>query len=169
MTKVRPNGMVYLILSALVIIIDQLTKVLCVENIEYGTMGIEIFPFFNLVHVYNHGAAFSFLASMGGWQRWFFAIIAVIISLFFIIWLSKTPRSHKLSCIAIALFIGGAIGNLIDRLLLGYVVDFLLFYIKTEDSFWAYPAFNVADIAVCVGAFLLIISSFGHSKGKDCK
>ena len=126
-------------------------------------MGINVTPFFNLVHVYNYGAAFSFLADMGGWQRWFFAVVAIVIGLGFTVLLLRTPRTHRWTCIAFALFIGGAAGNLIDRVVLGYVVDFLLFYIRGEDFFWAYPAFNVADIAVCVGAALLvIISLFGH-------
>ncbi len=165
----RQSGLIYLWLSCLVIVLDQLSKYLCVTRIEAGTMGIEVTPFFNLVHVYNYGAAFSFLADMGGWQRWFFAGIAVVIGLGFLLLLRRTPRSHRLTCTAFALFIGGAAGNLIDRVVLGYVVDFLLFYIRGEDFFWAYPAFNIADIAVCSGAVLLIaISLFGHTpeKGK---
>ncbi len=149
-------------LSLLCAGLDQITKYLAVQNIPYGTMGIEIAPFFNLVHVYNFGAAFSFLSSMGGWQRWLFAAAALIISSAFAFALVKTPRSKRLTCAAMALFVGGAVGNLIDRLALGYVVDFLLFYIKGEDFFWAYPAFNVADICVCTGAFLLILSAFGR-------
>lgn len=147
-------------LSLLCALLDQATKYLVVHHIPYGTMGIEIAPFFNLVHVYNHGAAFSFLSSMGGWQRWLFAAAAVIIASGFALALVKTPRSRRLTCLAMALFVGGAIGNLIDRLALGYVVDFLLFYLKGEDFFWAYPAFNVADICVCCGAFLLILGAF---------
>ena len=98
-----------------------------------------------------------------------FAALAVVISLGFIYVLKKTPRSHKWTCLAYALFIGGAIGNLIDRLFLGYVVDFLLFYLKTDSGILAYPAFNVADIAVCVGAFLLVIVSFGSKKTTENK
>lgn len=155
----RQSGLVYLWLSFIVILLDQLSKYLCVTYIEEGTWGIKVTPFFNLVHVYNHGAAFSFLADMGGWQRWLFAGIAVVIGQAFVLLLRRTSKNHRLTCIAFALFIGGAAGNLIDRIYLGYVVDFLLFYIKGEDFFWAYPAFNVADIAVCAGAFLLIVMS----------
>ena len=169
MTQTKPQGLPFLWISLLVIVLDQVTKYLCVTLIEYGTAGINVLPFFNLVHVYNFGAAFSFLADKGGWQRWFFAALAVVISLGFIYVLKKTPRSHKWTCLAYALFIGGAIGNLIDRLFLGYVVDFLLFYLKTDSGILAYPAFNVADIAVCVGAFLLVIVSFGSKKTTENK
>ena len=161
------NGSIFLFVSVLILILDQYTKYLCVNYIEYGTWGIEITPFFNLVHVYNYGAAFSFLADMGGWQRYLFSAIAIILSLVFIILLKRTPRSHTLTCLAYALFIGGALGNLIDRVFLGYVVDFLLFYIYTDETFWAYPAFNVADIAVCLGAFFLIVTTFFKKEDKD--
>lgn len=165
-TKVFANGKLFLIISLLWVILDQFTKYLVVNGIDYNTAGIAVTPFFNLVHVYNTGAAFSFLASMGGWQRWFFAAVAIIVTIVLIVMLLKTPRSKPWTCLAISLIIGGAMGNLIDRLALGYVVDFLLFYIKTDDWFWAYPAFNVADIGVCVGAFMLVIFSFF---GKDEK
>ena len=169
MTQTKPQGLPFLWISLLVIVLDQVTKYLCVTLIEYGTAGINVLPFFNLVHVYNFGAAFSFLADKGGWQRWFFAALAVVISLGFIYVLKKTPRSHKWTCLAYSLFIGGAIGYLIERLFLGYVVDFLLFYLKTDSGILAYPAFNVADIAVCVGAFLLVIVSFGSKKTTENK
>ena len=161
------NGLPFLWISLLVIILDQVTKYLCVNYIDYYSGGINILPFFNLVHVYNYGAAFSFLAEMGGWQRWLFALLAIVISCAFVFALSKTSRSHKWTCLSYALFIGGALGNLIDRLFLGYVVDFLLFYIKTDSGIWAYPAFNVADIAVCCGAVLLVVVSFCGNKSKQ--
>ncbi len=157
--KLQNSGL-YLIISLLWVILDQFTKYLVVNHIDYNTAGIEVCPFFNLVHVYNTGAAFSFLASMGGWQRWFFVGVAVVFSLVLLFVLLRTPTSKPFSCLAISLIIGGAVGNLIDRVVLGHVVDFLLFYIKTDSSFWAYPAFNVADIGVCVGAGLLIFISF---------
>ena len=168
--RLRDRGLVYLTLSGLIILLDQLTKYLTVTYIERGTFGIEVLPFFNLVHVYNYGAAFSFLSSMGGWQRWFLSAIAFLITLLFIFLMWRTPRTRRLDCIAMALFVGGALGNLIDRLALGYVVDFLLFYIRTEDSLWAYPAFNVADIAVCVGAGLMVLAAFLKKEdGKEKK
>ena len=121
MAQIKPNGLPFLWISLLVIILDQVTKYLCVNFIEYGTAGINVLPFFNLVHVYNFGAAFSFLADKGGWQRWFFAGLAIVIAIGFVYILKKTPKNHKWTCLAYALFIGGAIGNLIDRLFLGYV------------------------------------------------
>lgn len=154
------NGLAYSPLIIAVVLIDQITKYLCVNFIDYNDSGVEVLPFFNLVHVYNYGAAFSFLANMGGWQRWFFAIIAIVIAVAFLVLLYKTPKSQKLLCVSYALFIGGALGNLIDRLIHGYVIDFLLFYLITDHGVWSYPAFNVADIAVCSGAFLLIYCSF---------
>ncbi|MCR5084624.1 MAG: signal peptidase II [Succinivibrionaceae bacterium] len=159
------SGLAYLPLSLLVVALDQATKWLVMWLIDYGTAGIEILPCFNLVHVYNEGAAFSLLASVGGWQRWLFVGIAVVISLGFVALLWRTPRTQRLFCISAALFVGGALGNLIDRLALGHVVDFLLFYLRTDSGVWSYPAFNVADIAVCVGAGLLVLSSFlGNGK-----
>ncbi len=165
----RPSGLIYLIVSVLVIILDQLTKYLTVSYIDYGTAGINVTPFFNLVHVYNEGAAFSFLAGMGGWQRYLFSAVAVVISIGLIIGMARTPRSKRWTNLACALFLGGAIGNLIDRLVLGYVVDFLLFYVRTAKGVWAYPAFNVADIAVCTGAALLVITALFSPAAKNKK
>ena len=129
MTQTKHQGLPFLWISLLVIVLDQGTKYLCVNLIEYGTAGINVLPFFNLVHVYNFGAAFSFLADKGGWQRWFFAALAVVISLGFIYVLKKTPRSHKWTCLAYALFIGGAIGNLIDRSVFRICSGFSAFFI----------------------------------------
>lgn len=158
----------FLYFSLFIILLDQITKYLCVLNIEQNTRGIEVFPFFNLVHVYNYGAAFSIFADMGGVQRYFLSAIAAVLALIFIFMLLKTKARDFYSCLSYALFIGGAIGNLIDRLIHGYVIDFLLFYIKNSQNeiIWAYPAFNVADIAVCLGAFLLVLVSLFHKKEK---
>lgn len=165
------NGFAFLIVSLIVILLDQATKYWCVNNIDFGTRGIEILPFFNLVHVYNYGAAFSMLADMGGVQRYILAAIAIVMSLIFIVVLLRTKASAKWHCISYTLFIGGAIGNLIDRLWHGYVVDFLLFYLKDEQGniTWAYPAFNVADIAVCCGAFLLVVLAIFSKEDKKKK
>ena len=148
----------YLLLSLLVIILDQLTKYACVNYIAYND-GITILPFFSLVHVYNYGAAFSMFADWGGVQRYFLSGIALVLSLVFLLMLLRTKASATWHCISYALFVGGAIGNLIDRLWHGYVIDFLLFYWRNEEGqiVWSYPAFNVADIAVCCGAALLVI------------
>lgn len=155
------------VICLLVIIIDQLTKWACVNYIEYGSEGIEIFPFFNIVHVYNYGAAFSFLASMGGWQRYFFALISIVLSLVFLVLLLKTKKEDTWLRLSYTLFIAGALGNLIDRVFLGYVVDFLLFYIKIDTFFWSYPVFNVADISVCCGAFILVIVTLFSKSEKN--
>ena len=164
------NGGRFLWISLLVIVIDQITKYLVVQNIDYGTSGIKLSSFFNLVHVYNTGAAFSFLADSGGWQRWFFSVVALVISAGLMLLLLRTSRHSRWTCISIALIIGGAIGNLIDRLLMGYVVDFLLFYLKLDSGVWSYPAFNVADIGVTIGACLLVlIGLFGHEDTADKK
>lgn len=156
--KRQRNGGFYLWISLVIIILDQVTKYLCVNYIEYGTRGIEITPFFNLVHVYNLGAAFSMFADWGGVQRYLLAGIAVVMTLIFIVVLLRTKASMKLHCLSYVLFIGGAVGNLIDRIAYGHVIDFLLFYWQDNNGHivWSYPAFNVADIAVCCGAALLV-------------
>lgn len=165
----RPNGAKFLLLSVLVVLLDQLTKYLCVFNIPYGTRGIEVLPFFNIIHVYNYGAAFSMFASWGGAQRVLLSAVAIILSLIFTFVLLRTPRSHKWQCISYTLFIGGAIGNLLDRLIHGYVIDFLLFYLADDTGriTWAYPAFNVADIAVCCGAALLVLTDIFSKEHKS--
>jgi signal peptidase II len=108
--------------------------------------------FFNLVRVHNHGAAFSFLAAAGGWQRWFFTSIGVVAALF-MLWMLRSHAGQTLFCLAISLILGGAVGNVIDRLLHGYVVDFLDFFW----GHWHFPAFNMADSAITLGAGLLIL------------
>ena len=128
------------------IILDQITKYLTVENIAYNTRGIEILPFFNLVHVYNYGAAFSMFASWGGAQRYLLSGIAIVMTLVFLVVLLRTKATAKWHCVSYALFIGGAVGNLIDRLMH-----------SDGNITWAYPAFNVADIAVVCGAVLMVI------------
>lgn len=152
-------------------IADQLTKYLVVSNIAENTVGWSFCaPFFRLVHVHNEGAAFSFLADMGGWQRYFFCIVSVAISVFLTVYLLRTDKSKKWTCFAISLVIGGAIGNLIDRAVLSYVVDFLLFRfdIPSLSFSYTYPAFNVADIGVCVGSAILVgIGIFGKEESQS--
>lgn len=137
-------------LSAAVVAIDQLTKYVAVAELA-AKGAVEVTPFFNLVLVYNRGAAFSFLAGAGGWQREFFIAIALIASVW-IIWLLRRHPRQTLFCAALALVLGGAIGNVIDRVVLGAVVDFLDFHVAG----WHWPAFNVADTAISCGAVLLI-------------
>jgi signal peptidase II len=126
---------------------------------------LPVMPYFNLHYTHNTGAAFSFLADQGGWQRWFFAAIAAAASALFTYWLAKTPASNKVLGIGFALMLSGALGNLIDRVLFGYVIDFLDFYIG--NAHW--PAFNVADSAIFVGAVLMIYDSFKSENSDSTK
>ncbi|MCB5205923.1 signal peptidase II [Methylovorus mays] len=144
----------WLALSAAVIALDLYTKHLVVKAFAYGEH-LPITSFFDLVRYHNEGAAFSFLSQAGGWQRVFFSAIALIASGIILFMLRRHP-SQKLFCFALALVLGGALGNLYDRLTLGYVVDFLFFHYQSY--YW--PAFNVADSAICVGVALLILDSF---------
>lgn len=144
----------WLSVTAVVIIIDQLTKWVMSSWLSlYET--VSIMPFFNLTMAHNTGAAFSFLAQAGGWQRWFFVGLAMVISLVLIVWLRKVT-DKTIEALSISLILGGAIGNVIDRINLGYVIDFLDVYYGN----YHWPAFNIADSAIVVGACLLIIDSF---------
>ena len=137
--------------AMLLLIADQFTKVLIMGYYQLGD-STQVTPFFNIVRVHNSGAAFSFLASAGGWQRWFFTAIGLGAALL-MVWLLKKHAAQKLFAFAIASILGGAVGNVIDRVLYGYVVDFLDFHWRG----WHFPAFNVADSAITVGAACLIL------------
>ena len=141
----------WLALALVILMADQFTKVLIVGTYQLGD-STRITEFFNVVRVHNSGAAFSFLAGAGGWQRWFFTVIGVGAALI-ILWLLKSHAGQKLFSFALACILGGAIGNVIDRLLYGYVVDFLDFH----GLGWHFPAFNIADSAITVGAACLIL------------
>lgn len=141
------------------LVIDQVTKQ-WVSNSFDLYQSVNVLPFFNITYVHNLGAAFSFLADQGGWQRWFFTAIAFIASIIFSVWLKRTPANQPLLAIALACMLSGAVGNLIDRLLFGYVIDFLDFYIG--NNHW--PAFNVADSMIFIGAIFMIIDSFKQDK-----
>jgi signal peptidase II len=147
----RQGLMLWLGIALLVLLIDQFTKVLVLGTFHLGD-STSITSFFNLVRVHNHGAAFSFLAAAGGWQRWFFTGIGVVAALF-MLWMLRSHAGQTLFCLAISLILGGAVGNVIDRLLHGYVVDFLDFFW----GHWHFPAFNIADSAITLGAGLLIL------------
>ena len=140
-------------LAILVIVFDQLTKMWAVDTLVFGEP-VAVMPNLNWMLAYNYGAAFSFLADMGGWQRWFFAGLALVVSTVLLVWLSKLPNKLTIETWGINLVLGGAIGNVIDRFLEGRVTDFIDFYIGT----WHYATFNVADIAITIGAGLLILS-----------
>lgn len=137
--------------SLLVVIFDQLTKYFADSQLEYA-VPLKLMPSFNLTLLYNPGAAFSFLSDADGWQRWFFVTVSLLASVFLVLWLRKLKPEQKLLALALALVLGGALGNLIDRLWLGHVVDFIQVYYR--DFYW--PAFNIADSAISVGAVLLI-------------
>lgn len=157
--KAVPVGMLkWLWLSLAVIVLDQITKWVVVFQLQYGEV-VQVFPTFNLTHVYNPGAAWSFLADAGGWQRWFFTVIAAGVSVVLVLWLRKIPRNDWWVAVAVALILGGALGNVIDRVLLGHVIDFLDFYWPPSDTWNAshFPAFNVADCGITVGAGMLIL------------
>jgi signal peptidase II len=146
--------MLWLLISVVVIILDQLSKAAINSHLVYGE-SIAVTSFFNLVLAHNTGAAFSFLSNAGGMQRWIFTAIALIASVW-IIWLLRKHQSEKLFSFALAFILGGALGNLIDRICYGYVVDFLDFYWGNSH----FAAFNVADSAITCGAMLLILDSF---------
>lgn len=157
----KQSGLRWLWLAGLMLVIDIGTKFWVMNSIGYGwEHRIEIFPFFNLLHVHNYGAAFSFLSDAGGWQRWFFASLALGVCAMLLVWMRQLPATNKLLNIAYTMVIGGALGNLFDRLVHGYVVDFLDFYYKQ----YHWPAFNVADIAICAGAGLILLESFLHEE-----
>lgn len=161
MTLFKQTGWRLWWLVALVLLLDQLSKQVVIANMQLFD-SIELLPVFNLTYVRNYGAAFSFLSDAGGWQRWFFTLIAVVISIVLAVWLAKNkPEQTKLN-LALTLVLGGAIGNLIDRSVYGYVIDFLHVYYQN----WHYPAFNLADSAICIGAALLIWDSFSSDEAK---
>lgn len=146
------NALVWLLLSALVIGLDQLSKALVLDSLVLGQPVPVINRFMNWTLAYNDGAAFSFLQGAGGWQRWIFSALAIVVSAVLVNWLRKTPRGDWRNALPLALVIGGALGNLIDRVRFGHVIDFV-------DVYWGdahFPVFNVADSAISVGAVLLI-------------
>ena len=150
----------WLWLTGLVIALDQASKWIMVSWLSlYET--VAVIPYFNLTMAHNTGAAFSFLANEGGWQRWFFVGLALAISVGLFIWLAKSAKT-KMEAISVSMILGGAIGNVIDRVYFGYVIDFLDVYYGS----YHWPAFNIADSAICIGAALLIIDSF-TAKSED--
>ncbi|CAI8873768.1 signal peptidase II [Methylocaldum szegediense] len=144
----------WLWLSVLVVVLDQLTKLMVDRSMElYESVGL--LPFFQLTYLRNQGAAFSFLSEAGGWQRWFFIGLAAIASVAICYWLSRLGKNQRWEAAAWALVLGGALGNLIDRVAYGYVIDFIdVFYGE-----WHWPAFNVADSAITIGVVMLLIDS----------
>jgi signal peptidase II len=150
----------WLALSTLLVVLDQLSKHVITRALVSGA-GVEVTPFFNLVLVYNRGAAFSFLSSASGWQRELFIAIALIASAWVVYLLRKFP-GQTLFCFALSLILGGAVGNVVDRLLLGVVVDFLDFHLAG----YHWPAFNIADSAITCGAALLVWEGLRPRNGR---
>jgi signal peptidase II len=148
-------------IALVIIVLDQVTKSLILANFAYGD-SVHVTPFFNVVRVHNTGAAFSFLAGASGWQRWFFVGLGAVAA-GFIVWMLRSHGGQKMFAWALALILGGALGNVIDRLLHGYVVDFI--QVHWADKF--FPSFNLADSAITLGAILLIVDELRRvRKGK---
>ncbi|MBT4162500.1 MAG: lipoprotein signal peptidase [Gammaproteobacteria bacterium] len=154
----------YFAISGFIVLLDQLLKKYMSSILppcEPGSCGsIDILPMFKLTVLHNEGAAFSFLDDAGGWQRWFLVAVSSIVSVFLAGWLGRIYRSQRLLSYALCLILGGAIGNLIDRAVQGYVVDFFVFYYDV----YYFPAFNIADSAISMGAALLILDMFFESR-----
>ncbi len=161
----------WLWITFVIILIDQITKWMAESSLELlsaGGQSIPVMPHLNFTLAYNYGAAFSFLGDQGGWQRWFFTILAAVVSVVILIWMSKLKPKEKWTAISLSLVLGGAIGNLIDRVLYGRVIDFIdvyadwdvFFLSKWPDNMYHFATFNVADIAINIGAIILVVGSF---------
>ena len=151
-------------LSLLIILVDQLSKRWFVATFDLYEQFVVIPDYFSFTLAYNTGAAFSFLSSAGGWQRWFFIAIAVAVSAMLVVWMARLERSQTLQLTAFALILGGAVGNVLDRAVLGHVVDFILVHYQAS---WFFPAFNIADIAISIGAGLMILDLILHPESKN--
>ena len=160
MSAKKLHALHWLWLSFAIVIADFLTKLWALSKLQY-MQSVEVVPgFWNWTLVHNTGAAFSFLADAGGWQKWFFSILAIIISAVCVVMLKKTERNDWRTALPLALIVGGALGNVIDRLRFGYVIDFVHWY--WNDFHW--PVFNLADSAISIAAVLLIVFSFTSDK-----
>ena len=158
--KGRRGALGWLWCSFAVIALDQATKIAAVKWLDPAS-SVELAPMLGLVLAYNTGAAFSILSTAGGWQRWLFIGLAVAICAFIVHWLRDLPRGARLTPLALSLVLGGAAGNVIDRVRIGAVVDFIDFHVGG----WHWPAFNVADSAICTGAVLLVVGAFRRGTG----
>jgi signal peptidase II len=160
--RIKPNALVWLWLSAVVIVLDQLSKLWAVKALQPVGLPHAVIPgFLNWTLVFNRGAAFSFLTDGGGWQRWLFVLLALVISAVLVVWLARTPRRDWRTALPLGLIVGGALGNLIDRLHAAQVTDFIQVYFRQ----WSYPVFNLADCGITVGAVMLV--AFGLFAGKS--
>jgi len=142
----------WFLLSFIIVVLDHITKYLASAHLSYA-VPVPLLPVLDFTLLHNRGAAFSFLSDAGGWQRWFFAVIAIGVSIWIALWISKLPREKRWLSASLALILGGAIGNLLDRMVLGYVVDFIS--VHWGNSY--FPAFNLADSAITVGAIMMVV------------
>ena len=155
--KKSPSALIWLVLSIVMILLDQWTKQIATDNLQYGESVPFIAGFWDWTLAHNPGAAFSFLANSGQWAHWFFVVMKITVSLVLIVLLFKMPRDHWRDALPYSLIISGALGNLVDRFRFGYVVDFIEWYYKS----YSWPVFNIADSCIVLGAGLLILFSFG--------
>lgn len=151
----RLSGLQFLWLSLVLLILDQFTKQWVIRVFDLYE-SIEIMPYLNFTYVRNFGAAFSFLSDQDGWQRWMFTLLALAVSVILLVWLRRNPVGMWRQNLAFSLILAGAIGNVIDRLIYGYVIDFIDVYVNN----WHWPAFNLADMAITVGAVLMLLEAF---------
>jgi len=160
----RFGRLAWLWLSLVVLVLDQATKLYFNNALSMYQQIVVIPDYFSWTLAYNTGAAFSFLADSSGWQRWLFALIALVVSGVLVVWLKRLGRNETWLAVALALVLGGALGNLYDRIVLGHVVDFILVHWKNIHHF---PAFNLADSAITVGAVMLALDMFKSKKSED--
>lgn len=154
----------WLWLSLLVLVVDQASKFYFEGNLEMFQQIVVIPDLFSWTLAYNTGAAFSFLADSSGWQRWLFALIAIVVSAVLVVWLKRLGRNETWLAVALALVLGGALGNLYDRIALGHVIDFILVHWQNR---WYFPAFNIADSAITIGAIMLALDMFKSKKTEE--
>jgi signal peptidase II len=147
------------LLAAIVFLLDQWSKTAVVASLDYNSP-VAFTSFFNFTLLHNPGAAFSFLSDASGWQRWFFTVIAAVFSVVIVVWLARLPKARWIEAMALGFILGGALGNLYDRVVLGHVVDFIV--VHYQDNY--FPAFNLADSAICFGAFWLIVDMLFNAK-----
>ena len=156
----QSNALNWLLLSVAIIIADQITKWVVLTRFQLHESMPVIDGLLSWTLAFNEGAAFSFLSDAGGWQRWFFTVLAIVVTTILVVWLKRTERGDWRTALPLALVVGGAVGNVIDRIRLGHVVDFIDVHYGT----WSWPAFNIADSAISVGAVMLIVFGLFASK-----
>lgn len=149
----QKRNLLWLLVSFFIVVVDQYAKYLVVQHLTFN-QPVAILPFFNLTFSHNPGAAFSFLSAAGGWQVWLFITIAIVVSVFLVLWIARLKPGEAILGLGLSLVLGGAIGNLLDRLIHGYVIDFIQVYYQK----WAFPDFNIADSAITIGAVFIILS-----------